>query len=127
VSFTWRQWLGGVEFFVAFIAMLAALVTGHALAATVPALALGAMSWSLLTLEREYGGARIPLRWAWTPAAFYLLSPYVMIANELKRRVVWRGRVYTVTKGAALAAAAPSARARTPLISLPPPPAAAAR
>jgi len=107
------------------LAFVAALATGHVAAAIVPALAVGAMTASLLVLQREYGGARIPLKWAWTPTAFYLLSPFVLIANELKRRVVWRGREYAVTAGAALAAGARSAAAR--LVSIPHTPVAASR
>ncbi|HZS35235.1 MAG TPA: glycosyltransferase [Polyangia bacterium] len=113
LSFTWRQWLQGGEFWIALIAALIALASGRLVAAIFPSLALIAMTVSLLALQRGYGGAKIPLRWAWAPFGFYLLAPFVLLANELKRRVVWRGRVYAVNGAAALAVrpSAPPVRA----------------
>ena len=127
LSFTWRQWLQGAEFFVALVAALIALATGHVLAALVPALAIGAMSTSLLSLQRLTGGARVPRKWVLLPIVFYLLSPVVLIANELGRRVSWRGRVYSITSGAALAAPAIPIALPPPFVALPEPPRAAAR
>jgi ceramide glucosyltransferase len=107
-SFVWRQWLQGAEFFVALFALMAALATGHFVAALMPAAALVALGSSLLILQRRYGGAAIPARWAWTPLAFFIVAPYVLVQNMLKRRVEWRGREYRLDTKAALAAAAPS-------------------
>jgi hypothetical protein len=104
VSFVWRQWLQGAEFFAALIATLVAIVTGHFLAAAVAAAALVAQSASLLVLQRRYGGAPIPAKWAVMPMAFFLVAPYVLVKNMLKNRVEWRGRAYKVdTSTAALA------------------------
>src|SRR4051812_4571562 len=55
-SFVWRQWLQGGEFFVSLVALVAALVTGHAIAALLPAAALVAQAASLIALNRRYGG-----------------------------------------------------------------------
>src|SRR5260370_14057608 len=54
VSFMWRQWLQGAEFFAALALMLAALATGHALYALPAAGALAAQSASMLILQRRY-------------------------------------------------------------------------
>jgi hypothetical protein len=75
-----------------------------------PAAALIALALSLLALQRRYGGAPIPLRWAWTPLAFFLVAPYVLVQNMIKRRVEWRGREYRLNNVAGLAAPAPVAR-----------------
>jgi ceramide glucosyltransferase len=104
VSFVWRQWLQGAEFYVALFALLASLATGHLLAALLPAAALAAQSASMLTLQREYGGAPIPVRWAWMPFAFFVIAPFVLLQNALKRKVEWRGREYQLDGVAALAA-----------------------
>ncbi|MDB4969682.1 MAG: hypothetical protein JWN44_5371 [Myxococcales bacterium] len=110
VSFVWRQWLQGAEFSVALIALVAAFATGHFVAALMPAAALIALGSSLLALQRRYGGAPIPMRWAWAPLAFFLVAPYVLVQNMIKRRVEWRGREYRLNTGAALAAPTPDAR-----------------
>jgi ceramide glucosyltransferase len=110
LSFVWRQWLQGAEFSVALIALATALATGHFVAALFPAAALLALGASLLVLQRRYGGAPIPLRWAWTPLAFFLVAPYVLVQNMIKRRVEWRGREYRLSTTAALATPAPVAR-----------------
>jgi len=107
-SFTLWQWLQGLEFFVALIALATALATGHGLAALPAAAAIFAQAASMLILNRRYGGAPIPLRWAWTALAVFLIAPYVQITNLLDRKVVWRGREYRVNNAAALAAPAPA-------------------
>jgi hypothetical protein len=104
-SFTWPQYLQGAEFFTAFLATLAGLVSGHALAALVPATALLALATSLVILQRGYGGESIPSKYLWAPFAFYLVSPVVLLQNTLKKKVEWRGRAYDVTATAALAPA----------------------
>lgn len=106
VSFTWRQWLQGAGFFAALIAMLTGFFTGHLLAAAPAAVALLAQTSSLLILQRQYGGASIPARWAWAPVACFVLAPFVLAQNALKRKVVWRGREYSLTNTAALSVAA---------------------
>lgn len=104
ISFVWRQWLQGAEFYVALFALIAAVATGHLYAALFPAAALIAQSASMLILQGEYGGAPIPMKWAWTPLAFFLVAPYVLLKNALARKVEWRGREYALDTTAALAA-----------------------
>jgi ceramide glucosyltransferase len=118
-SFVWRQWLQGAGFFVSLIAMIAALATGNALVALVPAAALTAQSASLFILQRRYGGAPIPMRWFWTPVAFFLISPVILLQNMLKRKVEWRGREYQLGKSDALAMPSAAVVRRPTLIAVP--------
>ena len=104
VSFVWRQWVQGAEFFLATAALVIALVTGHVAAALLPAAAVAMLSASLFMLNRRYGGAEVPARFFWTPVAFFLIAPLVLVQNMLKRKVDWRGRVYTLGASDALAA-----------------------
>jgi ceramide glucosyltransferase len=120
VSFVWRQWLQGATFFAALVAMLAAVVTGQLAAAAVPATALAALAGSMLTLQRQYGGAPIPARWAWTPFAIFLIAPFILVQNLLRRKVEWRGRIYQLGASDALAAtvaASPRPQRRAPLVA----------
>ncbi|MCU1278564.1 MAG: hypothetical protein JWM53_2110 [bacterium] len=116
VSFVWRQWLQGAAFFVSLTALVAAMATGHFIAALFPLAALIAQGASMLVLQEQYGGAPIPAKWAWTPFAFFLLAPFVLLQNTLKRKVEWRGREYKLDTGAALAARPVAAPA---LVSVP--------
>jgi ceramide glucosyltransferase len=102
-SFVWPQWLQGVAFFTSLIGVLASLVTGHALWSLLWLAPLVAQTWSLMQLNRDNGGAPIPLRFAWVPAAFFILSPVVLLQNLRRKRVEWRGREYQLTAAAALA------------------------
>jgi ceramide glucosyltransferase len=104
MSFTWPQWALGGGFFVALATTLAAALSSTPLAALAPLAAVVIFSASLLRLNRLFGGARIPLVYAWTPAALLILSPFVLLATILRKRVGWRGRTYVVDATAALAA-----------------------
>jgi ceramide glucosyltransferase len=117
-SFVWRQWLQGAGFFISLIAMIAALATGNTLVALAPAAALTAQSASLFILQRRYGGAPIPARWFWTPVAFFLIAPVILLQNALKRKVEWRGREYKLGKSDALAVTAPPVH-RPMLVAVP--------
>jgi ceramide glucosyltransferase len=114
-SFVWRQWLQGAEFGAALIALVVALATSHFIAAMAPFAALVAIGASLLVLQRRHGGAPIPARYAWASVGFFLIAPYVLVQNLLKKRVEWRGREYRLDAAAALAAAPP----QPALLSLP--------
>jgi ceramide glucosyltransferase len=106
ISFVWRQWMQGVGFFAAFFALLASLLTGHFLTALLPLSAIVAQAASVLALQRKSGGAPVPAKWWIMPVVFYLVSPYVLLKNALKKRVNWRGRVYALAANAALSAQA---------------------
>jgi ceramide glucosyltransferase len=105
VSFVWPQWLQGAAFFLSLAASLVALATGNWAASFVALLPVVAQTWSLMTLNVENGGATIPLRYAWVPLAFFVVSPWILLQNARKKRVEWRGRSYQLTGNAALAAA----------------------
>ncbi len=104
LSFVWRQGMQGVGFFAAFFALLLALATGHFLTALLPLSAIAAQSASILALQRKSGGAPVPAKWCIMPVVFFLVSPYVLVKNALKKRVNWRGRVYALSANAALSA-----------------------
>jgi ceramide glucosyltransferase len=103
LSFTWRQWVVNFEYWIAVLACVAAIVSGHPVGALVPAAALVAIGVSLLGLHRRIGGAKVPLRLAWAAWALLTIAPLVMLLNELDRRVDWRGRRYVVDSNAELA------------------------
>jgi ceramide glucosyltransferase len=119
ISFVWRQWLQGAEFFIAMMAMVAAVVAGHPLVALLPAAAVAALSGSMFILNRRYGGAEVPARFFWTPIAFFLIAPAVLVQNMLKRKVDWRGRIYTLGASDALAATPVAAPALAEVIAMP--------
>jgi ceramide glucosyltransferase len=114
LSFTWRQWMTGVAFYGSLVLSLIALAVGG-LGAALPSLAafvlLGA---SQLILQRRYGGAPIPARYAWTSWGVFLLAPVIMVANLFRRNVNWRGRVYQLNAAAALAPASVTPIAAAP-------------
>jgi ceramide glucosyltransferase len=118
-SFVWRQWLQGAGFFISLATIIAALATGNALMALVPAAALTAQSASLFILQRRYGGAPIPVRWFWTPVAFFLISPVILVQNMLKRKVEWRGREYKLGKSDSLAVPSLAPVRRPTLLAVP--------
>jgi ceramide glucosyltransferase len=101
-SFVWRQWLQGVQFYASLIALLLAMASGHFLAALFPAAALAMQAASMLLLQRANGGAAIPAKWWVMPIVFFLVSPYVLAQNLVKKRVEWRGRQYQLDRAAAL-------------------------
>ncbi|HXU70766.1 MAG TPA: glycosyltransferase [Polyangia bacterium] len=103
ISFTWPQWLLGGGFFVALATAVVAGLSSAPLGMIAPALAVGVFTATLLRLNRLYGGASVPLVYAWTPAALLLLSPFVLASTLLNKRVGWRGRTYDVDASAALA------------------------
>jgi ceramide glucosyltransferase len=105
MSFTWPQWALGGGFYAALIATVAALLSSTPAAALAPLGALAMFSGSLLALNQLYGGARIPLKYWWTPVALMSVAPYVMVKMLTKKHVAWRGRSYQVGASAALAPA----------------------
>ena len=104
LSFTWRQWLAGASFFIALFLSLGALAVGGVRAAVPSLAALFLVGDSLLLLHKRYGGSPIPLRLAWAAWGVFIISPYVLATNLLKRKVEWRGRSYDLAHGDALAA-----------------------
>ncbi|HWE27266.1 MAG TPA: hypothetical protein VHB97_04650, partial [Polyangia bacterium] len=103
MSFTWPQWLLGSGFFVALATTIAAGLSSAPLAMIAPAIAVAAFTVTLLQLNRVYGGARVPLRYFWTPAVLLLMAPGVLVSTLMRKKVAWRGRTYAVDTSAALA------------------------
>jgi ceramide glucosyltransferase len=95
-SFTWPMWMRGVEFWGATLAVLVGLFGGAPIAALVPALALVAFIASQLRVQQEFGGARVPLHWAWVPFAIPLVAPGIVVETTLRSQVDWRGRGYSL-------------------------------
>ena len=103
LSFTWPQWLLGGGFFAAVMTAVVTALFAPPIALVAPALAIAAFTVTLLRLNRAYGGAPVPLRWAWTPALLLLVAPGVLVSTLLRKQVGWRGRTYDVDRTAALA------------------------
>ncbi|MGZ3440950.1 MAG: hypothetical protein ACXVDD_15605, partial [Polyangia bacterium] len=103
ISFTYPQWLLGAGFFAALLTTIFAALSSTPVAALAPLGAIVAFTVTLFSLNRTYGGAPVPLRYAWTPAVLLLLGPYVLASTLRKKQVAWRGRTYQVDRTAALA------------------------
>ncbi len=102
-SFTWRQWAQGVEFFAALGASVLAVALGRWIPFALWSAAFVATGLSVLRLQREAGGVRVPLRFAWAAWGFFALAPLVALAALFDRRVEWRGRKYAINTAAELA------------------------
>jgi ceramide glucosyltransferase len=102
-AFTRPQWVLGAGFFVALATTIVAALSSAPLVALAPLTAIVAFTVTLFGLNRVYGGAPVPLRYAWTPAVLLLLGPYVLASTLRKKTVAWRGRTYAVDRAAALA------------------------
>jgi ceramide glucosyltransferase len=95
-SFTWPMWLRGVEFWGASLAVIVGLLARVPGAALVPAAALVAFVASQLRIQQTFGGAHVPLRWAWVPFAIPLVAPAIIVDTTLRAQVDWRGREYAL-------------------------------
>jgi len=95
-SFTWPMWLRGLEFWGASLAFFAGLLGGAPGAALLPAIALVAFVASQLRIQQTFGGAHVPLRWAWVPFAIPLVAPAIVVDTTLRAQVGWRGREYAL-------------------------------
>jgi hypothetical protein len=102
-SFTWPQWTQSLIFYAGLVLFVEALVHGRVAAAAPPFVLIGAQMASLLALHQRNGGARVPMRWWWSPFALVLLAPWVVAGAMLRLPVVWRGRSYALDRNAALA------------------------
>lgn len=107
-SFIRLNWIRGILAWMGWIGLAAALASGHAWAAVVPAAAVVAFAGSQLLLQRRWGGARVPVRWWWIPAVLPLVAALVAFSTRIWRTVTWRGRRYTLQKGARLVSRVPS-------------------
>ena len=102
-SFTWPMWVRGLEFWLGFLSMTLALLTGHYLVALLPAAALLAFSASLVNLQRKFGGAPIRGLHLLVPFVIPMVAPLEVASNLVNRSVDWRGRAYSLDTQARLA------------------------
>jgi len=102
-EFTRPMWLRGIEFWVGLVTLALALVTQHWLAALGPALALAVFEASLLRINAQFGGAKVPARYLWVPFALPMVAPAQLAYGLVDKRVDWRGRAYDLDVHARLA------------------------
>lgn len=102
-EFTKPMWLRGVEFWVAMAALVLALVSHHFFAALAPAAALAVFEASLLTINKQFGGAPVPAKYLWVPFMLPLVAPAQLAYGLVDKKVDWRGRAYDLDAHARLA------------------------
>jgi ceramide glucosyltransferase len=93
-SFKLPLWIRGARFWAGCILALAALVTGHAGAALLPAAAALTVGLSAGRLHRALGGAPLHLRYGWMPLLLFATAPLALLTALLRPQVNWRGRTY---------------------------------
>lgn len=93
-EFTRPLWLRGVEFWLAVLALGVALHAGLWWAALGPLVALCAFEWSMLSLNRVFGGAKVAARYYWVVLALPVVAPLQIGVSLVHKRVDWRGRAY---------------------------------
>jgi ceramide glucosyltransferase len=102
-EFKWPAWLRGIEFWVALLMVVGAVLTRHPLGAVLPAIAVGLACYSIAELQRLFGGSPIEKRHLWVPFAVLACAPPVYLSIFLRPAVNWRGRAYTLDSNARLA------------------------
>jgi ceramide glucosyltransferase len=102
-GFAGANWLRGVQVFAAMLCLVVAPY-GTARWAIAPAMA-AVVVWmaSQLGLQRAFGGAPVPLRYAWVVLLVPLIAPVLFLSTILYPRVTWRGRSYALEPSARLA------------------------
>jgi ceramide glucosyltransferase len=103
-EFTRPMWIRGAEFWIAAASLALALHSHHLIAALGPLAALAAFDWSLLDLNRKFGGAPVALRYFWVPLALPLVAPAQVAISLVHKKVDWRGRAYDLDAAARLRA-----------------------
>lgn len=101
-EFTRPMWIRGAEFWIALATLALALWSHHFVAALAPIGALALFEWSLLDLNRQFGGAPVQPRWFWVPLALPLLAPAQVGISLVHKKVDWRGRAYDLDAAARL-------------------------
>jgi hypothetical protein len=56
-----------------------------------------------LRINKEFGGAPVPLRYLWVPFMLPLVAPAQLAYGLVDKRVDWRGRAYDLDVNARLA------------------------
>ncbi|MGZ3425959.1 MAG: hypothetical protein ACXVCV_04875, partial [Polyangia bacterium] len=75
----------------------------HWLAALAPAAALAVFEVSLLTINKQFGGAKVGWKHLWVPFALPVVAPAQLAYGMIDKRVDWRGRAYDLDAHARLA------------------------
>jgi len=101
-SFTRFNWGRGVAAWLAWVALAAALVSGQLPAAIAPAAAVAAFAASQLRLQRSLGGPSFPAWGLWMAPLLPIVATLVALSTRLSRKVDWRGRSYSLDRGARL-------------------------
>jgi ceramide glucosyltransferase len=105
-GFTLPQWLRGIVFGAGLVVGASGLVLGNPVAMAAGFLASAIVTWSVIRLHREFGGAPVALRHAWVPVGIFLVAPLAHVTAILFPRVRWRGRDYSLDMNARLDAGA---------------------
>ena len=106
-DFTRLNWIRGILAWMAWVGLAGALASGHAAAAVLMAAAIAAFAASQLLLQRRWGGPRVAVRHWWIPAVLPLVAALVALSTRIWRTVDWRGRRYTLERGARLGSGSP--------------------
>jgi len=101
-DFTRFNWARGVLGWGAWLLLAAALLSGDAAAAILPAVAIAAFAASQLRLQKHVGGPSVPLRYLWIAPLMPIIGAGVALSTKISRRVNWRGRSYILERGARL-------------------------
>jgi ceramide glucosyltransferase len=101
-SFTRFNWGRGVAAWLGWLALAAALVSGQLPAAIAPAAAVAAFAASQLRLQRSLGGPSVPASSLWMAPLLPIVAALVALSTRLSRKVDWRGRSYSLDRGARL-------------------------
>ena len=102
-EFTKPMWMRGIEFWIATAVLVLALTTHHYLLALAPTVALATFEWSMLSINRAFGGAAFSWRHWWVPFALPVVAPVQLGIGLMNKKVDWRGRAYDLDVHARLA------------------------
>jgi ceramide glucosyltransferase len=100
--FKWPSWCRGIAIAVAVAVLLWSVARGWPGLACVAALTLILACASDVSLHRQFGGAPIPLKWAWLTIVIPIAGPIALASLAVDPHVGWRGRDYALDSGAHL-------------------------
>jgi ceramide glucosyltransferase len=102
LRFTWPNWARALAVWAAWASVVMGLAGGAAAGVLAGALALGLSTLSQERLQRACHGPALRPRHRWLPALLPVLASLVAARALRSRRVEWRGRSYTLDRGARL-------------------------
>lgn len=101
-QFTRPNWLRGILAWTAWVALILSFAIGSPAAIILCLAAICTLTGSQLSLQRSFGGPKVPARYLWVPAILPLIAGAVALSTRFYRRVDWRGRNYTLDRSARL-------------------------